>query len=366
MNNMNRRSFIKQVSALGGAAAVASLGFPGIVTGKHQRKVGVALAGLGYYSTDELAPALQLTEHCELRGIVTGSPWKIPVWQEKYGIPDKNVYNYENLYTIADNPDIDVVYIVLPNSLHMKYSVIAAEAGKHVWCEKPMALTVDECEKIIGACEKNRVKLTIGYRMQHEPNTREIIRFREENRYGTIRSVEASAGYYSRIARREDSWKLQSAMGGGATYDMGVYPINAARYVTGEEPVSVSARLESNRSQFDEVDETAWYELTFPGGARASLMTSMGENINRLHVDTRDGWYGLQPFSTYSGISGETSDGVILNKRIPNQQALQMDNDARAILENSDVIVPGMDGLEDIRVVEAIFKAADSGEEVRI
>ena len=144
----NRRTFLKNSSYLLAASAFPLSGF---MIPKAKEKLGVALVGLGYYSRDLLAPALQITEHCELKGIVTGSPEKVPVWQKTYGIPDKNVYNYQDMHRIVDNEDIDVVYIVLPNGLHKKYTVIAANAGKHVWCEKPMALTVKECQEMIQA-----------------------------------------------------------------------------------------------------------------------------------------------------------------------------------------------------------------------
>ena len=152
----SRRIFLKKSGLL---LAASTLPFSSFMIPQSKEKLGVALVGLGYYSRDLLAPALQLTQHCELKGIVTGTPEKIPVWQEKYGIAGKNVYNYENMHEMADNEDIDIVYIVLPNALHKKYSVIAAEAGKHVWCEKPMAINVGECEEIINACKKNKVQL---------------------------------------------------------------------------------------------------------------------------------------------------------------------------------------------------------------
>jgi glucose-fructose oxidoreductase len=151
------------------------------------KQLGVALLGLGDYSESQLAPSLRLTRHCALRGIVTGTPAKIERWQKEYGIADRNVYDYTSLPRIADNSDIDVVYVVVPTALHAKYAILAAEAGKHVWCEKPMAMTVEECQRMIDACRANRVALAIGYRMQHEPNTRTIM-----NRL----RVEAQRGWY--------------------------------------------------------------------------------------------------------------------------------------------------------------------------
>ncbi|PQK90868.1 glucose-fructose oxidoreductase, partial [Pantoea ananatis] len=118
-----------------------------------------------------MAPALQQTKECYLAGIVTGTPSKAEAWKQKYNIPDKNIYNYQNFDQIANNPDIDIVYVVLPPSMHREYVIRAANAGKHVWCEKPMAISVQECQDMIDACKKNKRSLAIGYRLQHEPNT---------------------------------------------------------------------------------------------------------------------------------------------------------------------------------------------------
>ena len=345
---ISRREFIRQTSVI---AAGSQL--PGIIVRPKQRKLGVALVGLGYYSTDLLAPALQMTEFCELRGIVTGSPGKIPLWQSQYGIPDGNVYDYDSMHSIADNKDIDVVYVVLPTSMHMAYSILAAEAGKHVWCEKPMARTAEECSRIIQACKRNKVSLSVGYRMHHEPNTRTIMEYGRTRPFGDILTVRAEAGYYD---GRTDHWKQKKAMGGGALYDMGVYPINAVRYATQAEPLAVvSARHTTNRPEvYHEVDETTIFQLEFPDGVTADCWTSFGGSRNILHVECANGWYNLQPFQSYSGIRGQTSSGVYLDKTIPNQQARQMVNDALAIINNTDPIVPGEEGLRDIRIVEAV------------
>ncbi len=160
-----------------------------------------------------------------MRGIVTGSPEKIPVWQRKYGIKDSNIYNYENMDGIANNEDIDVIYIVLPTGLHAEYAIKAANTGKHVWCEKPMARTAEECQQIIDACNKNKVKLSIGYRMQHETNTQLVTKWAKTHPYGKIEKVISEAGYNGGTI---NPWKLKKEMGGGAIYDMGVYSINAA------------------------------------------------------------------------------------------------------------------------------------------
>ncbi len=355
---ISRRQFLQRTALAATALTAAPLLS---CTRPQPKKLGVALVGLGSYAGGQLAPGLQMTEHCYLAGIVTGSPEKIPTWQERYGIPDKNVYSYDTMHEIADNPDIDIIYIVVPTGLHAKYAIRAANAGKHVWCEKPMAMNVEECQAIIDACNQNGVKLSIGYRMQHEPNTQTVMGYAQSQPYGPIRSVDARAGYAG--PGRGTGWRFQADMGGGALYDMGVYPINALRYTTGMEPLRV---LSAQRRVPNEVDVTTAFELAFPDGIRGVGKTSVVETMNLLRADCADGWYQLKPMQTYSGVKGRTSDGTLLNKPVNDQQARQMDNDALAILEDRPVRVPGEDGLKDIRIVKAIIEASRSGQPVNL
>lgn len=360
---IQRRKFIKQ--AVFGAAVVtaAAVGFPQILSKKKKERLGVALVGLGYYSTDLLAPALQLTEHCYLAGIVTGSPEKAEQWQKQYKLPDKNIYNYQNFDKIADNADIDVVYVVLPPFMHKEFTVRAANAGKHVWCEKPMALTAAECQDMITTCANNKVKLAIGYRMQHEPNTQEIISYGKNKTFGSVKLISVAAGYFD---PRTDNWKQDRSKGGGAMYDMGVYSLNAARYVTGEEPIAVLSQEKTTRPEiYTKADETTIFQLEFPSGVLANCATSLGMSMNYLYVTAEQGFYKLEPFQSYNGIQGESSKGK-LDLKIPNQQAKQMDDDALAILNNTALIVPGEEGWRDIKVVEAIHLSATEGRRVVI
>jgi len=354
--DITRKAFVQFGTA---ALAASSFGFPSILIPRNKEKLGVALVGLGNYSTSRLAPGLQQTEHCELRGIVTGSPEKIPVWQERHEIPDSNVYSYETMHELADNDDIDIVYIVLPPSMHAEYSIIGAEAGKHVWCEKPMAMTVDECQSIIDAARRNGVNLSIGYRMQHEPNTQTIIRYGEEQTFGPVRQVRSGAGF--RGNHEEGNWRIDAAMGGGALFDMGVYCINGARYATGMEPVAVSGIMRHLRDRYKDVDEYTVFELVFPDGVTASCETSFGEGTNYLDIDAANGWYRLRPFQSYSGVQGTTSRGTELPPDPAHQQARQMDSDALAIKESRSPLVPGEEGLADIHIVEAIFESSRQG-----
>jgi glucose-fructose oxidoreductase len=351
----SRRTFIKQSIVGATGLALASPAFGNFLIPQKKQRLGVALVGLGYYSTDLLAPALQLTKSCFLAGIVTGTPSKAEIWKQKYNIPDKNIYNYQNFDSIANNPDVDVIYVVLPPSMHEEYVVRAAKAGKHVWCEKPMAVSVAECQRMIDACAKNNVNLSIGYRLQHESNTQRIIQFRKDLTYGKVVKVEVSAGYFD---PRTDHWKQKKSLGGGVMGDMGVYPLNAARYSTGLEPIAVTARASTTRPKiYFEVEETMEFDLEFPGGATALCVASFGQGMNDLKVTCAKGWYSLSPFQAYSGINGITSDGIKLNAAISNEQAKQMDDDALAIINKSAVLVPGEEGLKDIRVVEAVYKS---------
>ena len=340
---------------------MTSLAIPNIIIPKQKTNLGIALVGLGYYSRDLLAPALQFTQHCHLAGIVTGSPEKIPIWQEKYGIKSTNIYNYDNMDEIASNPDIDVIYIVLPTGLHSTYAIKAAETGKHVWCEKPMARTAEECAAMIKACERNKVTLAIGYRMQHEPNTQTVISYSRSKPFGQIQHILSEAGYRE---GRKNHWKQKKAMGGGAMYDMGVYALQGARYTMGVEPVAVTASHATTRPEiYHEVDETTTFQLEFPGGAIAEGKTSFGASLNHLRATCESGWYELKPMQSYSGVQGRTSDGTLLNKTIDNQQARQMDDDALSIIHQKPMLVPGEEGMRDIAIVEAIYRSASNGSE---
>jgi len=363
----NRRRFIKQIALGSSGVLMSHKVFPNIIINQPKDKIGVALLGLGYYSKNLLAPALKLTRHCELRGIVTGTPSKVPEWQKEHGILDKNVYSYDTLDDIANNPDIDVVYVVVPPFRHKEFTVRLANLGKHVWCEKPMAMTETECQDMIDECRKNKVNLTIGYRMQHEPNTRELIRMGKEKVFGDVKFVTANAGFKASWTGWEDDWKMDKSKGGGALYDMGVYSLNAARYATSEEPVAVLAQEFTDEPvRFSRADETTMFQLEFPSGAMANCMTSFGMNINELTVNAEKGWYRLEPFQSYSGVKGRTSKGTSLDLYIENQQATQMDNDSLSIMNGTALRVPGIEGLRDIRVVDAIHKSAKEGRRIVI
>lgn len=357
MSAISRREAIKSI-AIGGSTILSANSLLA-ATRRKKDKLGVALIGLGYYSTDLLAPALQKTKHCYLAGIVTGTPSKAETWKSRYNIPGRNIYNYQDFDKIADNPDIDVVYIVLPPSMHKEYVIRGANAGKHVWCEKPMAITASECQEMIDACKKNKKSLAIGYRLHHEPNTQAYRKIINQKLLGKVKSVQCGAGYYD---SRTNHWKQNKAMGGGVLYDMGVYSIQGARLGTGMEPVAVfDAKTSTTRPDVykNGLDETAVAKLEFPGGVIADIKTSFGENVNFMDIDCEKGMIKLSPYSGYTGARGNSPLGVIdFDYEVPMQQAMQMDDDALAIKQGNPMLVPGEEGLRDIRIVEAIYKSA--------
>jgi glucose-fructose oxidoreductase len=362
----SRRNVIKSITA-GGAALMLSPHSLLAATSKQKTRLGVALVGLGYYSTDLLAPALQQTKNCYLAGIVTGTPSKAETWKQKHNIPDKNIYNYQTFDQIANNNDIDVIYIVLPPSMHKEYVIRAANAGKHVWCEKPMAISEAECKAMIDACNANKKKLSIGYRLQHEPNTQAWRKIVNQKSLGKISKVSCGAGY---VDNRTNHWKQNKALGGGVMYDMGVYPIQGVRMGSGMEPIAIlSAKTSTTRPEIykNGLDETAIATLEFPGGVLGDIKTSFGEGINFLNITCEKGEIKMAPYSSYAGLKGSSPLGEINTPyQVPWQQAKQMDDDALALMQNKPMLVPGEEGLRDIRIVEAIYKCASSGERVKL
>ncbi len=359
---MNRRTFSTTLAkGVIGTNLLTSLPLTACNSNKPKKKLGIALVGLGRYSGYQLAPALQSTKHCYLAGIVTGSPEKAEAWGKKYDIPKANIYNYDNFDTIVDNDNIDIVYVVLPNAMHADFCIRAAKAGKHVICEKPMAVNVLECDAIIDACNKAKVKLGVGYRLHSEPYTQEVKRLVKEKTYGTVQYVSADAGYLSTTNPKQ--WRLDKNLsGGGALMNMGVYAIQSVIYGSGMNPVAVSAQEFSTRPDyFKDTDETITAQLQFPNGAIGNIMTSHNANVNRLYVSCEDGWFELNPANDYGPLSGRTSDSRIIKYPHERQQKLQMDDFSKHILLDTPNVAPGNMGKRDLIIIEAIYQSIREG-----
>ncbi len=363
----SRRRFLKTLSRGVGGAALASVASPlaSPVVAQPRPSLGVALVGLGNYATGQLAPALQETSICELTGIVTGTPEKAETWKEKYDLPESNVYNYETFDRIGENPDIDIIYVVLPNAMHAEYTIRAAEAGKHVICEKPMATSADDCRAMIEACERNGQKLSIGYRLHFEPHHQRAMKFGQEEVYGPVSVMQNGFGFHisdSATDAPHIQWRLDKEMaGGGALVDVGIYAIQAGRYVTGEEPETVTAQEYKTRPEiFDEVDETLFFQLEFPSGTVMNGSTSYNAGFNRLYATADEGWVEVRPSYGYGGIQGRTHEGP-MNLSNVNQQARQMDAFAKCVLDDRTSRVDGTEGLRDLQVIEAIYESIAAG-----
>lgn len=325
----------------------------------------VAIMGLGSYGT-RVAEALQSCTRARLTGVISGTPSKIKNWQARYNIPEKNCYNYENFGNIKNNPDIDAVYVITPNALHHDHVIKAAAAGKHVICEKPMAVNAREGQEMIDACKKSKVRLLVGYRLHFEPKTLEIIRMRRDGELGKILFFQGLSGF--RIGNPEQ-WRLKKELsGGGSIMDIGIYSINGARYMVGEEPVWVTAQeTKTNPDKFKEgIDETILFQLGFPGGAVASCLSTYNMSyLDRFFVTAEKGFAELQPATGYGPIMGRTNRGE-LNYPHQTHQTVQMDEMAGIILDGKQPAVPvdGEEGLRDLKIIDAIYAAVKTGRKI--
>lgn len=365
MQDLSRRHFVQ-----GAAAATLAVPFMSAAATREKtrpsKKLGVALCGLGGLSTNQIAPALQKTEHCRLAGIVTGSSDKAETWRKKYNLPAHSVYTYDTMHRMADNDDIDIVYVVTPNALHLEHTVAAAKAGKHVFCEKPLEISVERCQQMIDACKAADRMLGTAYRCRFEPHHIECMRIAREQELGPVRIVEAGFGI---DVGRPDQWRVKHALsGGGALMDVGIYALQATRYLTGEEPVSVSAtETKTDPVKFAEVDETVTWTSQFPGGAVAYCTASFKVGgIKNFRANCDRGWFELDPAYYYGGIKGARSDGKPLSFPQVDMFAAELDDFARCVIEKRPTSVPGEEGMQDVKILSAIYESIRTGRTVKI
>jgi predicted dehydrogenase len=364
----SRRDFLRQVSAstltLASVAVAAEAATNSPPASKQLR---VALVGLGSYA-ERVATAMKSCTLAKLTGAVTGTPAKADKWAKDFGLNKANIYSYQNFEDLKNNPDIDAVYITLPNSMHHEYVLRAAKMGKHVICEKPISVTVKQAQEMIAACKAAGVKLYVGYRMHFEPYTRELIRMRQTGELGKIMHVNAYFGFKS---GDPNQWRLKKALaGGGALMDVGIYCINAARYATGEEPVWISAEeSKTDPVKFKEVDETITWQMGFPSGAIAACATTYNfNNFERLYVVGEKGFVELSPAYGYGPIKGRTHKGEMSWDTSKMHQTWQMDGMANAILNGGpDFNATGEEGLRDMKIIEAIYQSiAANGKKIKL
>jgi predicted dehydrogenase len=383
MKNISRRSFINKFG-LGVGATVVMTALPSYITQEETfrepytgKKLNIALCGLGNYA-GMLAAGIEASEYCNLAGIVTGTPEKAVKWKKQYNIPEQNIYNYHNFDEIVNNKDIDLVYVVLPSGLHKDFVIRSAKAGKNVITEKPMAISVADCEEMIKACNDNNVQLAIGYRLHYEPTHLEIKRLGQEKVFGQVRFIEASLGYktYDTLDKKtivdknsKSAWRLNKKLGGGTLFDLGIYCIQASRYVLGEEPIAVTAQFGTvnNKNRFSEIEESISWQMEFPSGAVANCSTSCGYYIDRFYASADEGSFELSPALSYGPFVGKTSEKE-LKFPVINQQQTQLDEICKILLENKKLPnhITGVEGTKDIKIINAIYKSAETGKKISL
>ena len=338
------------------------------------QRVGYAVVGLGHIALDEVIPAIFQSKHSRVTALVSGHREKAEAIARQYGIDPRNIYNYQSYDELRNNPAVQAVYIALPNSMHAEYTIRAAQAGKHVFCEKPMATTSRDCQQMIDACKTANRKLMIGYRMQYEPYNREVIRRARSKDLGDLKLITADNGQNQ---GDPNQWRLKRALaGGGPLPDVGIYCLNAARYITGEEPVEVSARMWSTPGdpRFKEVEETMVFELRFPSGVLASCSCSYGHHrLQRYTVVGSRGWAELNPAFPYRGqrlrvakAEGKSEQTTEVRLEQPNQFALEVDHFSQCITGNRTPRTPGEEGMADVRIIEQLYASAQSGRAVSL
>ncbi|MFO0956528.1 MAG: Gfo/Idh/MocA family oxidoreductase [Isosphaeraceae bacterium] len=338
------------------------------------KRLGFAVVGLGELALHEVLPAFGRCQYARPTALVSGHRDKAEKVADQYGIGRDHIYGYNDFDRIADDASVDVIYIILPNSMHREFTVRAAKAGKHVLCEKPMANSVAECEEMIAACTRAERLLMIAYRCQYEPHHREMIRLARSGEFGPIRLIEATNGQNQGPA---DQWRHKKALaGGGSLPDVGIYCLNAARYITGEEPIRITAQIETDTSdpRFREVEDRIGFQLHFPSGIRASCETFYSAHESRrCRVLAESGWIDMDPAFPYHGLRLRTSRAEGKSDRITeirlaekDQFATEIDHMARRVADGIRPHTPGEEGLQDIRIIEAIYRAAREGKAVEL
>ena len=366
---ITRRGFISRVGQGALAASIpGALLKPALaqlkVPGPPGKKLGWAVVGLGSLSINQILPAFANCEKSKVVAFVSGHPDKASKLALRYGVDPKNIYNYGNYDSIKNNPEVDVIYVVLPNGMHAEYTVRGLQAGKHVLCEKPMAKTPAECQQMIDAAHKVDRKLMIAYRCRYEPYNREAIRIARSGELGPTQMILADAGF--RIGDPQQ-WRLNKQMaGGGSMMDIGIYALNASRYLTGEEPKEVNAMIHNTPGdpRFKEVEEHITFQLRFPSGILANCSSSYGYfHQSHYRVMGTDARLGVDPATWYSGLRlWIERDNVIEQRDLPSVDhfAAEMDHMSDCIMQNQQPLTPGEEGLRDLTIIHAIYESARS------
>jgi len=334
------------------------------------KKMGWAIVGLGSLAMNQILPAFVKCEKSKVVALVSGHPDKANRLALQYGVNPKNIYNYQNYDNIRDNPEVDIIYIVLPNGMHAEYTIRGHQAGKHILSEKPMANTPADCQAMIDAARKADRKLMVAYRCRYEPNNLEMIRMAHEKVLGPVQVFVSDHGF---SIGDPTQWRLNKALaGGGSLMDIGIYSLNAARYITGEEPIELNAMTYTSPDdvRFKEVEETTIFQLRFPSGALANCSSSYGySGQNRYRAVATEGWFELEPATSYSGLHMRIRRGNAVEEPslpVTDQFAVEMDHMSGCVMQDKEPLTPGEEGLRDLTIMMAIYESARTNKPVRL
>lgn len=330
--------------------------------------VGIAIIGLGDYALKQIMPRIAQSGRTHIAALVSGNPDKLRQVGEAYGIPPAARYSYATFAEIAANPSVEAVYIILPTGLHAEWAERAFAAGKHVLCEKPMALSPAECTRMIAASERANRKLMIAYRCHFEPFNRAAMDLTASGTLGDLRLIRTEHSYRLGPTTPASNWRVNRALtGGGPLEDYGIYGLQAALYLTGEMPerLSASAFRPADDPRFAEVFAHVAVQAHFPSGAVAQIVTSYDSaGINMVEARGTKAALMMQPATGYGGNTLVVDEGRTSRTLEPGdpevQFAAMLDHFAAAIRDAAPIITPGEMGLRDMRLIEAIYAAAQS------
>jgi predicted dehydrogenase len=330
------------------------------------RKIRYAVVGLGAFAQSNALPAFTDAENSELVALVSGDTTKQTELAQKYGV--RYTYAYEDYDELLLSGNIDAVYISLPNHLHCEYTVRAAKAGIHVLCEKPMAVTVADCQTMIAAAKDNQIKLMIAYRLHLEPANLHAIEVVQSGQIGEPR-IFISLFTQQTLAT---NIRLEQKTGGGTLNDIGIYCVNAARYIFQDEPISVFATTTNNGEQrFREVAEMTSVIMHFPEQRLATFTCSFGaQRIQTYQVVGTKGDLRVElAYSTQGPIKHIlTIDGNRQERSFEahNQIIAEFVYFSDCIMQNKEPELSGTEGLTDVRIIQALYKSIETGGFVQV
>jgi predicted dehydrogenase len=328
------------------------------------RRLRYCIVGLGRISMNHFMPACKMSQKSQVVAFVSGHREKADKLAANYNVPSKNIYSYENYDEIANNSEIDAVYIALPNSMHAEYTIRAANARKHVLCEKPMATSVKDSQAMIDACKAANRKLLIAYRCQYEPTNLHAIKLIRDGSLGTIQAIESANGFNEKAGE----WRLDKKLaGGGPLMDVGIYSLNACRYLTGEEPLQLEGHCTviDQDGRFGTVEENCGWTMRFPSGVIASCNTTYGAPMDGfIRVHGSKGVLHMEPAFSYQGIRltakihGQPPIDELCAEKDPQQFLREADYFADCVFNNQEPKTNGEEGLRDMKYIAAIYKSS--------